>query len=78
MLLAIDRGDYPRASEARRQLGRLGWSVVPRKPRGTTRKPTNPEHVSGPLAGVMDRLARAGEPRTPREAPGRKGVGDGD
>jgi hypothetical protein len=34
LLLAIDRGDYRRATEAQRQLIRLGWSVVRRKPRG--------------------------------------------
>jgi hypothetical protein len=33
MLLAIDRGDFHRASEAQRQLSRLGWSVLRRKPR---------------------------------------------
>jgi hypothetical protein len=33
LLLAIDRGDYPRAAEAQGQLGRLGWRVNRSNPR---------------------------------------------
>jgi hypothetical protein len=33
LLLAIDRGDYLRASEAQRQLARLGWRVDHQRPR---------------------------------------------
>ncbi len=29
LLLALDRGDYLRASEAKDQLARLGWTVTP-------------------------------------------------
>jgi hypothetical protein len=40
MLIADNRGDFPRASEAQRQLARLGWDVTrrkaPRSERGTT------------------------------------------
>lgn len=36
MLLAIDRGDFRRATEAQRELSRLGWDVARRNPR---RKP---------------------------------------
>lgn len=34
LLIAVDRGDYRRATKAQRQLRRLGWSVVRCKPRG--------------------------------------------
>jgi len=33
MLLARDRNDFKHAAEAQRQLARLGWSVLYRKPR---------------------------------------------
>jgi hypothetical protein len=33
LLLSHDRGDYPRASEAQRQLARLGWHVNRGRPR---------------------------------------------
>jgi hypothetical protein len=32
LLIAIDHGEYHRASEAQDQLARLGWSVAPHKP----------------------------------------------
>jgi hypothetical protein len=35
MLLAIDRGNYHRASEAQGELARLGWRVDRRRPRQT-------------------------------------------
>jgi hypothetical protein len=35
MLLALDRGDYRRATESQDQLSRLGWSVRRREPRRT-------------------------------------------
>ena len=35
MILAIDRGDFDRAAESKRQLSRLGWRVDRRKPRQT-------------------------------------------
>ena len=35
MLLAIERRDFRRATEAQLELSRLGWSVNPRKPRQT-------------------------------------------
>lgn len=33
LLLASDRGDFRRASEAQAELARLGWYVTRRKPR---------------------------------------------
>lgn len=36
MCLAIERGNFERATEARRELKRLGWSVMQTKP--STRK----------------------------------------
>lgn len=33
LLFARERGDFQRATAAHRQLVRLGWSVLPRKPR---------------------------------------------
>lgn len=32
LLLAVDRGDFNRATESQRELSRLGWNVAPRKP----------------------------------------------
>lgn len=49
LLIAIDRGDYSRATESQRQLTRLGWSVQYRKPR---QKPPMPRHeAAGPEVG---------------------------
>lgn len=33
MALAIERGDFRRATEAQRELRRLGWSVMQTRPR---------------------------------------------
>jgi hypothetical protein len=33
LLIAIDRGEYARATKAQKELSRLGWSVIPRKSR---------------------------------------------
>jgi hypothetical protein len=41
LIIAIDRGEYIRASEAQGHLARLGWSVAPEK---SGQKPHEPRH----------------------------------